>query len=45
MVKDFYKNFKHLRKTEHTHDPLDDVRGNVEALLAMKDMGLAIKLR
>jgi len=45
MVKDFYKNFKHLRKTEHTHDPLDDVRGNVEALLAMKEMGLGIGLR
>jgi hypothetical protein len=45
MVKDFYKNFKHLRKTEHTHDPLDDVRGNVEALLAMKEMGLVIAFK
>jgi hypothetical protein len=27
--------WKKLRKTPHTHDPLDDARGNVEALLAM----------
>jgi hypothetical protein len=25
-------NFKHLRKTKHTHNPLDDSRGNAEAL-------------
>ncbi len=27
--------WKSLRKTEHTHDPVDDARGNVEALLAV----------
>jgi DNA polymerase III epsilon subunit-like protein len=27
--------WKKLRKTAHTHDPVDDARGNVEALLAM----------
>lgn len=42
MVKDCFKNHKHLRKTRHTHDPRDDVRGNAEALLAMKDMGLIL---
>lgn len=40
LVKDTKKNFKHLRRTKHTHDPLDDVRGNAEAMLAMRDMGL-----
>lgn len=42
MVKDTFQNFKHLRKTAHTHDPVDDARGNAEALLAMKEMGLKI---
>lgn len=44
LVKDTSKNFKHLRKTRHTHNPVDDAKGNAEALLAMKDMGLKIKL-
>jgi DNA polymerase III alpha subunit (gram-positive type) len=45
MVKDTFKTFKHLRKTRHTHHPVDDAIGNAEALLTMKDeMGLKIKL-
>ena len=37
------KNFKHLRKTVHSHDPIDDVRGNAEAFLYLKnEMGLKI---
>jgi DNA polymerase III alpha subunit (gram-positive type) len=45
LVKDTSKNFKHLRKTTHTHNPLDDVIGNAEALLTMKkDLGLEISL-
>jgi hypothetical protein len=45
LVKDTFQNFKHLRKTRHTHDPVDDARGNAEALLSMKaDMGLRIRL-
>jgi DNA polymerase III epsilon subunit-like protein len=45
MVKDTFQTFKHLRKTRHTHNPVDDAVGNAEALLAMKiDMGLKIKL-
>lgn len=31
-----------LRKTRHTHNPVDDARGNAEAVLAMKAMGLKI---
>ncbi len=44
LVKDTFRTFKHLRKTKHTHHPVDDARGNAEALLAMKQMGLKIKL-
>ena len=45
FVKDTFKNFKHLRKTKHTHHPLDDARGNAEALLQMKADGLKISLK
>ena len=44
LVKDTSKNFKHLRNTAHTHDPLDDAVGNAEALLHMiSKMGLRSK--
>ena len=43
LVKDGSSNFKHLRKTKHTHHPVDDARGNAEALLRMKsEYGLKI---
>ena len=45
FVKDTFTNFKHLRKTKHTHNPVDDARGNAEALLAMKEAGLRIDLK
>jgi hypothetical protein len=45
LVKDTFTNFKHLRKTVHTHNPVDDARGNAEALLQMKDDGLRISLK
>jgi hypothetical protein len=44
MQKDTFVNFKHLRKTEHTHNPVDDALGNAEALLHMKEAGLKIRL-
>jgi hypothetical protein len=45
IVKDTFQTFKHLRKTRHTHHPVDDARGNAEALLQMKEsMGLKITL-
>ena len=45
LMKDTFVNFKHLRKTKHTHNPVDDARGNAEALLEMKDkLGLKISL-
>ena len=33
--RDLYATFKHLRKTKHTHDPVDDAKGNAEALLTI----------
>lgn len=45
LVKTTTKNFKHLRKTRHTHNPVDDCMGNVESLIYMIDkMGLDFKL-
>ena len=45
LVRDTTKNFKHLRKTKHSHNPVDDAMGNAEALLHMKEkMGLGIAL-
>ena len=44
LVKDMRQNFKHLRKTRHTHNPVDDARGNAEALLQIKEkFGLKIE--
>jgi hypothetical protein len=46
LVKDTFKNFKHLRKTRHTHNPVEDAMGNAEALVHMKnEMGLKISLK
>ncbi len=41
---DTSRSFKHLRRTAHTYNALDDARGNAEALLAMKRDGLKITL-
>jgi len=46
LVKDPHRSFKHLRDTPHTHHPVDDARGNAEALLKMKEKyGLRVRLR
>ena len=45
MQKNTFVNFKHLRKTPHTHHPLDDACGNAEALLQMQAMGLNISFK
>ena len=42
LMKDTRMTFKHLRKTKHTHDPLDDARGNAEAMLQLEGLGLKI---
>ncbi|HEY2980795.1 MAG TPA: hypothetical protein VGJ22_06410, partial [Anaerolineales bacterium] len=45
LQKDMSASFKHLRRTAHTHNPVDDVIGNAEALLSMqRDYGLKIQL-
>jgi hypothetical protein len=46
VVKDTRASFKHLRKTPHTHNPVDDARGNAEALLRIEqEHGLRISAR
>jgi hypothetical protein len=46
LVNDAYAKWKHLRKTKHTHHPVDDAKGNAEALLHMKEkMGFKIDLK
>jgi DNA polymerase III epsilon subunit-like protein len=45
MVKDGHASWKHLRKTPHDHHPVNDAKGNAEALLAMIDMGLKLPAR
>ncbi len=44
LVQDAYKatEWKKFRVTRHTHDPLDDARGNAEALKKLKELGLKI---
>lgn len=43
MVSDVTRNFKHLRKTKHDHNPVNDALGNAEALLHMvTKMGLTV---
>ena len=37
VVRSMFTNFKHLRKTRHTHHPVDDARGNAEALLQIQE--------
>lgn len=35
LTKDVRANFRHLRRTRHTHHPVDDARGNAEAYETM----------
>jgi hypothetical protein len=43
MNKQVRKNFRSLRRTAHTHHPVDDCKGNVEAMMRMvHEMGLEI---
>jgi len=45
MVKDGFAEWKHLRKTAHDHHPVNDAKGNAEALLSMIEMGLKLPAR
>lgn len=42
MMKDARAKWRHLRKTSHTHDPVDDAIGNAEAILEMEKMGFRL---
>ncbi len=44
LVKDAYKatEWKKYRRTAHTHNPVDDARGNAEALAKLKQLGLKL---
>jgi len=44
-VNDMFAKWKFLRKTKHTHNPVDDAVGNAEALLTMKKNGLKINTK
>lgn len=46
LVKDAYAKWKFLRKTRHSHHPIDDAMGNAEVILHMHDnMNLGINLK
>jgi DNA polymerase III epsilon subunit-like protein len=42
LEKDFFaaSKWKKFRRTTHTHNPVDDAKGNAEALLKIREMGL-----
>lgn len=42
-VNDTKAQWKHLRKTKHDHNPVNDAIGNAEVLLYLKQQGLNIK--
>lgn|GEM_PF-1746078 len=37
IVRDTFRNIKQLKKTNHTHHPVDDAMGNAEAFLRIID--------
>lgn len=41
---DTFAKWKHLRETQHSHNALDDAKGNAEAIIKMQKMGLRIRL-
>ncbi|WP_269222476.1 3'-5' exoribonuclease [Flavobacterium sp. IMCC34518] len=46
LVKDTFAQWKHLRKTASTHNPIDDAKGNAEVILHLRnEMGLKIALK
>lgn len=45
LKNNMFKSFKHLRKTPHDHNPVNDAKGNAEVILHLKEKeGLKIKL-
>lgn len=44
LKRDTKASFKYLRKTKHDHNPVNDAKGNAEALLFMRD-SLSLKVK
>lgn len=42
---DAFAKWKHLRETRHSHNALDDAKGNAEAILKMQEMGIKMGIR
>jgi DNA polymerase III epsilon subunit-like protein len=42
MKGDTFARWKHLRESVHDHNPVNDAKGNAEAILKMRDMGLKV---
>ena len=40
LVKDARAKWRHLRKTKHTHHPVDDAKGNAEVMLQLEELGM-----
>lgn len=47
MIGDIMKGseWKKFRMTKHTHNPVDDARGNAEAMLKLREMGLKFPVK
>ena len=45
MVNDIYAKWKWMRTTTHDHNPINDAKGNAEALLKMQEKGLKIQFK
>ncbi len=44
-MNDPFYNWKQHRKTNHTHHPVDDAKGNAEALIWLSDQGFKLKIK
>lgn len=45
FMNDSHYQWKKHRKSRHTHHPVDDARGNAEALIYLRDQGFKIKFK
>lgn len=45
MEKDTYSKWKWMRETNHDHMPVNDAKGNAQAILKMQQKGLKISLK
>lgn len=42
---DAFAKWKHMRETRHSHNALDDAKGNAEAILKMQEMGIKMGIK